>query len=118
MGKRKLEETNLLQKQLKNWFVETNRKYNSFYYLGEKRLKGKKREYDEYLRKEHPEMYEAYKKVANAIRSGKLKREPCEVCNNLKTLAHHDDYSKPLEVRWFCASCHTKYHLERKKCLP
>lgn len=25
--------------------------------------------------------------------------------------AHHDDYSKPLEVRWLCPSHHKLHHL-------
>lgn len=34
----------------------------------------------------------------NAIRNGRLLRQPCEVCGKGKAQAHHDDYSKPLDV--------------------
>ena len=44
----------------------------------------------------------------DAIKSGKLKRLPCEVCGNIKSQMHHPDYSKPLKVRWLCP----KYHGE------
>lgn len=40
--------------------------------------------------------------VGRAVRSGSLVRMPCQECGDKKAQAHHDDYSKPLEVRWFC----------------
>jgi hypothetical protein len=42
------------------------------------------------------------------VRSGKLKKSnKCEVCGEKGKLhGHHDDYSKPYEVRWLCESCH------------
>jgi len=24
--------------------------------------------------------------------------------------AHHDDYSKPLDIQWMCTSCHKRHH--------
>ena len=41
---------------------------------------------------------------------GKLKPEPCEGCGDPKAQKHHDDYSKPLEVRWLCVNCHILLH--------
>jgi hypothetical protein len=46
----------------------------------------------------------------NALRSGKVKRQPCEVCGDIKAEAHHDDYSKPLDVRWLCDRDHKAHH--------
>jgi hypothetical protein len=47
----------------------------------------------------------------NAICSGLLIKKPCEVCGvNEKVEAHHDDYTKPLEVRWLCKAHHQEHH--------
>lgn len=46
----------------------------------------------------------------HAIRSGALVRKPCEVCGASKTDAHHDDYGKPLDVRWLCRQHHVAHH--------
>jgi integrase len=50
--------------------------------------------------------------VRKALASGVLtKPENCEICGLKETLdAHHDDYSKPLEVKWLCRSCHKCNH--------
>lgn len=48
--------------------------------------------------------------VSRAIKQGKLERGVCEVCGNRKTHGHHDDYSKPLEVRWLCNLHHVHDH--------
>ncbi len=50
-------------------------------------------------------------KTRQAIAAGKLLRQPCEVCGESKVDAHHDDYSKPLEVRWLCRLHHRQHHL-------
>lgn len=47
--------------------------------------------------------------VAYAIQTGSLKRLPCEQCGSQQRVhAHHQDYSKPLEVKWLCSLCHGK----------
>ena len=48
--------------------------------------------------------------VSEAIRSGKLIREPCEYCSRLGAIPHHDDYAKPMDVRWLCPTCHKEWH--------
>lgn len=61
-------------------------------------------------RKRHPLRYKARMDASNAIRDGRLIRGPCECCGSKRAQAHHDDYSKPLEVRWLCFKCHRAWH--------
>lgn len=62
-------------------------------------------------RVENPEKRSAQKKVGHALKTGKLERQPCEVCGTTENVhAHHDDYSKPLEVRWLCVAHHRVEH--------
>lgn len=78
------------------------------------RFRGNRQDAD-HLRKYrqmYPVKYKAHTMVNNAIRDKKLFKEPCEVCNNMKTEAHHDDYAKPLNVRWLCSSHHKLWHVE------
>jgi len=61
-------------------------------------------------RAENPEKYQARTAVGNAVRDGRLTREPCEICGDVRVHGHHDDYSKPLEVRWLCPVHHKAAH--------
>ncbi len=62
-------------------------------------------------RKENPEKYKATMAVSNAKRSGKIVEQPCSVCGSTERLeAHHEDYSKPLEIKWLCSACHHAVH--------
>lgn len=61
----------------------------------------------------HPRRRAAHAAVAYAIRTGKLVRQACEVCGYThKVEAHHDDYDKPLDVRWLCIPHHKKRHMD------
>ena len=56
--------------------------------------------------------------VLKAISKGVLIPEPCEVCGifgkdekgKRMVHAHHDNYNKPLEVRWLCQKHHMEWH--------
>ena len=67
-----------------------------------------------YLRKyreKYPNKYKAHNLVNNNIRSGNLVPLPCEICGE-SAVAHHDDYAKPLNVRWLCQAHHMQWHAE------
>lgn len=57
----------------------------------------------------------AHSAVARAIRNGLLVRMPCIRCGEAKSVAHHEDYDKPLEVMWLCQPCHKQRHKELKE---
>ena len=68
--------------------------------------KRKAAEYQRIRRARFPGKYKARQAVSNAVRDGRLTKQPCEVCGSTKVQAHHDDYRKPLSVRWFCFKHH------------
>lgn len=86
--------------------VTKRKQYSEYERLRRKRPEGylaaKQREH----RAANPDKYKARMVVSNAIRDGRLTREPCMYCGNPKSQAHHEDYSNPLEVTWVCFKCH------------
>ena len=56
--------------------------------------------------------------VNKALDNGTIsKPSECEVCNrpNKRIIGHHDDYSKPLDVKWVCPGCHQNFHGKIRK---
>lgn len=50
-----------------------------------------------------------------AMKIGVLVKQPCEVCGEQVVDAHHDDYAKPLDVRWLCRTHHNEHHINERK---
>lgn len=47
-------------------------------------------------------------KVNFAIKKNKIIRQPCAICGNTNSEAHHNDHSKPYEITWLCNEHHPK----------
>jgi hypothetical protein len=63
--------------------------------------------------RENPLALWAHNAVRSAIRRGLIERKPCEVCGAEPADAHHDDYSRPLAIRWLCRLHHRELHSKR-----
>lgn len=66
-------------------------------------------------RKEDQRRSRAHSAVARSIRKGELVQKPCIQCGEIKSIAHHEDYDKPLEVMWLCQPCHKQRHKDLKQ---
>jgi ribosomal protein S27AE len=93
-----------------------NRAKRVDYYREYDRARGNRqsKEYKDGYYLAFPKKTKARTAVGNAIRDGKLvKPKTCENCGSGGTIhGHHDDYDLPLDVRWLCAPCHRRWHLE------
>jgi len=110
--------------------VVDREKYNAYYQKyrekNSRKLRKYYRKYNKAWRKEnglhneqnsrlrYPEKERARRQLREAVNLGKITRNPCEVCGKQKAHGHHDDYSKPLEVRWLCALHHSEVHKKLK----
>lgn len=67
-------------------------------------------------KKNNPEKRSAHSKVSRAIKSGKLTKGDCSACGAKENIqGHHEDYTKPLDVIWFCVKCHGEYHRKQRE---
>ena len=77
-------------------------------------------EYREELRLRNVNYYKRFpekRRAHDIFNNEKFKKrtilmQPCEICGKEKTNAHHDDYNKPLDVRWLCVLHHRRFHAE------
>lgn len=81
--------------------LELRRKYNNS-------AKGKKVKAAYQKRNLHKA--KAHVKVYEALKKGLLVKKYCYFCEREPTEAHHEDYTKPLDVIWMCRRCHRAYH--------
>lgn len=67
------------------------------------------RRFVEYVQR-HPDRRAAHVAVGNAVRDGRILKMDCAFCGASETVAHHHDYSQPLNVTWLCQPCHHRFH--------
>ena len=65
-------------------------------------------------RQEDKRRQRCHNAVSKAIKKGIIVRMPCIKCNSLKSLAHHENYNRPLDVMWLCQICHKEWHKHNK----
>lgn len=80
-----------------------------------KKNPGKIREYLDRSEARYPERVVARNALNKAIRKGEVtKPRACECCrkeaSGRELHAHHEDYSKALQVEWLCRGCHNALH--------
>jgi len=80
------------------------------WYLANKDKMNKRHaEYRKHLSPEAKKRQRSREILKDVVRSGRIKRQPCTICGEIKSQSHHEDYSKPFEVIWLCH----KHHLEK-----
>ena len=112
---RDCEETKLVSQ-----FRKGNRKYGKQDYevrckicasIFDKTRPSRKRDREKYFKKiAHKRRAKAI--LRNAVKSGKIKKKSCAICNrtDIEIHGHHPDYNKPLEVIWLCEGHHLALH--------
>lgn len=86
---------------------EYHRAYDSeMYKLHPKREQARRLRYAN----KYPERIKANRILNRAVKTGEIIKQACEVCEEPKTVAHHDDWSKPLVVKWLCEVHHKARH--------
>ena len=75
----------------------------------------RRKERERLYREKWKDKHHARQAVKYALKTGKITRQPCEICGDPDTHAHHEDYSRQLSVRWLCVKHHAEIHPKRKQ---
>lgn len=59
----------------------------------------------------HKDQVSAMQCINHYIKLGLVTKKPCEVCGLNNVHAHHDDYTRPLNIRWLCPVHHKEWHM-------
>ena len=93
---------------LKKWYAEHSEVIRDWQRENTDKVAGYVRKHQE----KYPQKRKARVILNSAIKCKRITKQPCEVCGSLRVDGHHDDYSKPLEVRWLCRKHHLQLHSE------
>jgi hypothetical protein len=77
--------------------------------------RAKARSRQEAWRARNPLAYWSHQALRSGLKRGLVTKQPCEECGDPDAEAHHEDHAKPLDVMWFCRSCHKRHHAAKAK---
>ena len=110
--KKKLHESLLDRKRSKKWRENNTEKREQVLSEWEERNPNYRSEYYHRVKDRDSIKLKARGKLGYSVRNKVIaKPDKCEVCGKEGKLdGHHHDYSKPLDVKWVCKSCHVNIH--------
>jgi hypothetical protein len=73
--------------------------------------KNSSRETERRRRELYPHKVRATRLIQQMVLSGRLVKEPCFICGDIKVEGHHLFYDHPAKVIWLCKLHHRKFHL-------
>lgn len=96
----------------KNRWSERNRdKMREYQRAWKRRNKERVRASNRESRRRNAAKHNARSMIEWYVQKGLVLKMPCEVCGSTDGIqAHHDDYSKPLDVNWLCLRHHQERH--------
>lgn len=90
---------------------EYHRTYDSkMYKLKPDRERARRKRYQE----KYPHRIKANRLLNQAVKLGTIIKQSCETCGSPKAVAHHSDYTRPLDVLWLCDLHHKQWHRENQ----
>lgn len=101
--------------EYKNW-------YRAYWEKNKEKIRAYKRKYNKEYRQLHgykneanskqryPEKQYARDQLRYAVKKGRVTKMSCVVCDSEYSEAHHPDYTKSLDVIWYCKIHHTEVH--------
>lgn len=61
-------------------------------------------------RAENPQKVWAQRALRSAEKAGLVQKQPCKICGDPDSEAHHADYARPMDVDWYCRRHHRAEH--------
>ena len=112
----------LMRAQNREWYAANREKFKQwsreYRAAHQEKIRAKAAEYTR--RNRHK--IRTHNAVRETINTGRLVRGICEVCEarpqDQQIYAHHEDYSRPLDVRWLCRRHHHQLHAKLFCLLP
>lgn len=110
MNREKIREKNYAYKNSTRG-KQTSAAHRMTYNTGEEKKKSDRAAAIKYRAKNKHRVSASNTLIKSVMRGDIVRPALCQECGKQAPLdGHHDDYNKPLEVRWLCRSCHKALH--------